>query len=330
MGTLTVPPVPMNERRLRRLILRTGGAGAEEGLHLRTLAETRYLSDLAKALYPWLPGSNHPHGRAYTFADAASEVGLPTAWQGGSKLPALQHLLDVAFDRAELRSLVLAVFREGIKYRDRGSDPVSREDVTSLSSITRALGLGLPELEDPSLLASLPARTKGAAPSRTVESRPVVLDGVKVAYEKVKSNPDAQARGYEFQDFLQLLFAAYDLEPQGSFRVVGEEIDGSFLLDSETYLLEARWRAKPTAKADLAVFQSKITGKSTFSRGAFLSMGPFQVEALEEFNRGKAPGFVVVSRRELEETVAGRDRLDLLLRRKVRKVAEKGILTVDQ
>jgi hypothetical protein len=297
---------------------------------VRTIAQTRHLSDLAKAMYQWLPGKSHPYGKAYTFADAASEVGLASAWQGGSKLPALQHLVETAYDRAQLRSLVLAIFREGIKYRDRGSEPICREDARALCALTGALGIRLLELEDPSLLANLPARKPTSVSLNSTQSRPVVLDRIKLAYEKVKTNPDAQARGYDFQDFLQLLFAAYDLEPQESFRVVGEEIDGSFLLDSETYLFEARWRSKPTAKSDLVVFHSKVTGKSTFTRGAFLSMGPFQAEGLDEFNRGRPPGFVVLSKKEIEGTVAGRERLDTLLRRKVRHVAERGALTVEQ
>jgi hypothetical protein len=297
---------------------------------LRTLAETRHLSDLAKALYSWLPGKNHPYGKTYTFADAASEAGLASAWLGGSKLPALQHLVETAYDKAVLQTLILAIFREGIKYRDRGNDPVCREDVAALSAITGALGIRVLELQDPALLANLPTRKREPGSSHAGGSRPVVLDTLRLAYAKVKSNPDAHARGYDFQEFLQLLFAAYDLEPQGPFRVGGEEIDGSFVLDSEIYLLEARWRSKPTAKSDLVVFHSKVTGKSTFTRGAFVSMGPFQPEGLAEFSRGKPPGFVIVSRKELEETIAGRERLDTLLRRKVRRVAERGVLAVDQ
>lgn len=297
---------------------------------MSTLAETRHLSDLAKALYTWLPGSNHPYGKTYTFADAAREVGLSSAWQGGSKLPALQRLVEVAFENAQLRPLVLAIFREGIKYRGRGENPVSREEVVAISAIAKALGLRLLELEDAGLLANLPGRGTAGGSTRPGTSLPVILDGIRSAYEKVKNNPDVHARGYDFQDFLRLLFGAYELEPKGPFRVSGEEIDGSFLLDSETYLLEARWRAKPTAKSDLVAFHSKVTTKSTFSRGTFVSMGPYQPEALVEFNRGQPPAFVVISKKELERIVSGRERLDTLLRGKVRHVAERGTLSVDQ
>jgi hypothetical protein len=59
-------------------------------------------------------------------------------------------------------------------------------------------------------------------------------------------------------------------------------------------------------------------------------MGPFQVEALEEINRGRPPAFVIVSRKELEKTVMGLERWDTLLRQKVRQLAERGNLAVDQ
>ena len=37
-----------------------------------------------------------------------------------------------------------------------------------------------------------------------------------------------QKRGFEFERFLNAMFAAYGLSPRSSFRLVGEQIDGSF------------------------------------------------------------------------------------------------------
>jgi hypothetical protein len=56
-----------------------------------------------------------------------------------------------------------------------------------------------------------------------------------------------QERGLRFERFLSKLFAAYQLAPRGAFRLVGEQIDGSFLLHAETYLLEAKWRGLKSA-----------------------------------------------------------------------------------
>jgi len=55
-------------------------------------------------------------------------------------------------------------------------------------------------------------------------------------------NDVAQARGYAFERFLKNLFDVWSLDARGSFKLVGEQIDGSFLHGSSVYLIEARWR----------------------------------------------------------------------------------------
>ncbi|MEO7863120.1 MAG: hypothetical protein ABIU05_22330, partial [Nitrospirales bacterium] len=57
--------------------------------------------------------------------------------------------------------------------------------------------------------------------------------------------------GYAFEGFLSALFAAYGLAPRGSFRLQGEQIDGSFQIQRDTYLLEAKWQASLIGNADL-------------------------------------------------------------------------------
>lgn len=45
---------------------------------------------------------------------------------------------------------------------------------------------------------------------------------------------DAQKRGFAFEKLLGEIFEAYNLAPRASFRIVGEQIDGSFQLGSDT------------------------------------------------------------------------------------------------
>ena len=54
------------------------------------------------------------------------------------------------------------------------------------------------------------------------------------------------------------------------FRNKGEQIDGSFVLQSETYLLEARWESAKTSAADLHAFHGKLEQKAAWAPGAVL------------------------------------------------------------
>ena len=51
---------------------------------------------------------------------------------------------------------------------------------------------------------------------------------------------DPQARGYAFEKFLKQLFDGFGLQARDAFRLQGEQIDGSFVLGNDTYLLDFR------------------------------------------------------------------------------------------
>jgi hypothetical protein len=59
---------------------------------------------------------------------------------------------------------------------------------------------------------------------------------------KPSSTAERQARGYRLERLLADLFRAYDIDYGPSYRVEGEQIDGSFHFRGFTYLVEARWR----------------------------------------------------------------------------------------
>ena len=77
---------------------------------------------------------------------------------------------------------------------------------------------------------------------------------------------DPQKRGYKFESFLNELFHIHGLAPRSSFRVAGEQIDGSFEWNGNTFMVEARWRAQPANAADLLVLRGKAE-KSDWTRG---------------------------------------------------------------
>ncbi len=152
---------------------------------------------------------------------------------------------------------------------------------------------------------------------------PETLSELRNQLLELKSlNP--QERGFAFEKFLKDLFEAHDLAPRGSFRLVGEQIDGSFQLNSNVYLIEAKWQEKQTGQGDLLVFQGKIEGKSTWSRGLFISHSGFSPDGLTAFSKGRATNIVGVSGEDLYFILSGEIPLIEAIEKKARRAAETG------
>jgi hypothetical protein len=131
-----------------------------------------------------------------------------------------------------------------------------------------------------------------------------------------------QKRGYEFERFLGELFEAYDLSARASFRLVGEQIDGSFVVHNDTYLLEAKWQNTPTGVADLHTFEGKLREKASWSRGLFVSTSGFSSEGLQAFGRGKRT--ICMDGFDISEMLRLRLSFIKILDLKVRRAAETG------
>jgi hypothetical protein len=136
------------------------------------------------------------------------------------------------------------------------------------------------------------------------------------------SSLDPQARGYAFEQWLKELFNAYGLQAQNPFRLTGEQIDGSFVLQGETYLVEAKWHSARTPAADLHVFHGKIEQKAAWTRGLFVSNSGFTEDGLEAFGRGKR--VICMDGLDLYDALEREIPLTDVLERKVRRAAETG------
>ncbi len=78
---------------------------------------------------------------------------------------------------------------------------------------------------------------------------------------------EPQPRGNAFETWLRDMFDLFGLAAREPFRLRGEQIDGSFILQGETYLVEAKWQSAPTGAADLHAFHGKIEQKAAWARG---------------------------------------------------------------
>jgi hypothetical protein len=136
------------------------------------------------------------------------------------------------------------------------------------------------------------------------------------------SSQRPQARGYAFERYLKELFDVFGLAGRASFRLVGEQIDGSFELFGETYLLEAKWQAARVGAADLRSFNGKVEDKAAWSRGLFISNSGFSDDGLAAFGRGKR--VVCMDGLDLYELLERGISFADVIAKKARRAAETG------
>ncbi|HGM5003689.1 TPA: restriction endonuclease [Serratia marcescens] len=147
------------------------------------------------------------------------------------------------------------------------------------------------------------------------------LKGLEALHEQ-----QPHQRGRSFELWLNELFTAFYLSPKGAFKLKGEQIDGSFLLNNETYLVEAKWHSTKTGNADLHAFHGKLDQKISWARGVFISWAGFTKSGLDAWGRGKK--VICVSGYDLVLMLKNNISFRMLMEEKIRRAAETGNLYV--
>jgi hypothetical protein len=133
---------------------------------------------------------------------------------------------------------------------------------------------------------------------------------------------DPHPRGIAFESFLQETFNAFGLEAREAFRLRGEQIDGSFLLGGELYLLEAKWHNPKIGIGELHAFHGKVEQKAAWTRGLFISHSGFTDEGLHAFGRGKR--VICMDGLDIYDALNRQIPVSAVLEKKVRHAAETG------
>ena len=175
-------------------------------------------------------------------------------------------------------------------------------------------------------LLDLIQRLEGGKPTPKPTAPPLAADAVRVAQLRNElialSKLEPQPRGYAFETFLKAMFDAYGMDGREPFRLRGEQIDGSFQLGSETYLVEAKWQSSPTGVADLHAFHGKVETKAAWTRGLFISQSSFSDDGIHAFGKGKR--VVCMDGLDLYETLNRGISFTDVLTKKIRRAAETG------
>ena len=235
------------------------------------------------------------------------------AAQGGSKAKRLRYYL-----RQVDRQAALATLNALWEYREASSVTA---DYPELDASVRAAYFRIIER----LGGKPPEPAVPTAAHRELRVDAAVTSAFAARLVDV-STMDPQARGYAFEKFLKDVFDAYGMSARASFRLTGEQIDGSFVLGEQTYLLEARWRNAKVDVETLRAFNAKVEDKASWSRGLIISQSGFTEDGLHAFGRGKS--VVCMDGLDLHEVLIGRLDLAEVIALKVRRAAETGVAFV--
>ena len=231
------------------------------------------------------------------------------AANGGSKGKRLRCFLQSCDDAAAALTLAaLWEHRNEYLLRARVKDPIANAEARYQGLISRLSSGAAPQAKSSKPTPNLINRTNLAA--------------IKADLLKVTALAP-QARGYAFEGFLKTLFDANGLAAEEPFRLRGEQIDGSFQLGSETYLVEAKWHRQAIGVADLHTFHGKIEQKAAWTRGLFVSNSGFTDDGLAAFGRGKR--VICMDGLDIYDMLDREIALTLVLERKVRRAAETGL-----
>lgn len=226
--------------------------------------------------------------------------------EGISKAKRLRCFLGKVDDGTAARALrILWEHREALRSRDE-PDPFPRAAGQYAAIIAKLEGSG----------PSIPTNVVAAPAIEAIE-----FDRFRTRLLAIRDLPPQQ-RGYDFERFLQDLFNAFRLSAREPFQLVGEQIDGSFELAGQTYLVEAKWLNRKVGVAELGAFHSKLEQKAAWTRGLFVSFHGFTDVGLDGFGRGRR--LIGIDGRDIHESLARGIAIDRLIALKVRHAAETG------
>lgn len=287
------------------------------------MVEAQAASELAEALYDFLPATFS----SVTWPDVAGRFGLQDFWPGSSKRQSIPIFLKntLQYRRDKFCPLIVSVVQEGMTYRTRKGNPIARNEILKINELLLKVQFKIPELHDRRFLDGLPMAEQEQEKPGTKSPEHIAstenIERFHRQFLELFQEPNAQKRGYAFESFLNDFFVAHSLAPRGAFRIVGEQIDGSFEWRDATYLVEARWRTEPANASDLLVLRGKAE-KSDWTRGLFISINGFSDLTSETLRIGRKANLIAMSGHDLVLILERHWTLPEALRVKLRHTGE--------
>jgi len=235
---------------------------------------------------------------------------------------------------------MVEIVRSGMAYREQQKRQIIRTEIEAVNGHILELGFRFPDLWDHEFLRSLEQTTAERAhehfaqetfqQAQKLKQQQHIehIEQLKEWFLRLAAEGDRNKAGLTLEKLLNRLFELFGLRPRQPFRVTGEQIDGSFELDGQTYLVESKWKKNALSEAELLIFRGKIEGKSTFTRGVFIALDDITGEARDAITRGKPPSFFVMNGYDLMMILSGNISLIDFLQKRRRLLAEEGRVCV--
>lgn len=258
-----------------------------------------------------------------TFADFfRREVGIDIydnayGIYGGSKGKHLRAFLTIGQPRAIARALsALWEYRETDRLAQAKAEMVVNARPRLSAIVERLGGTALASYEP----ATDDIETKSTSAPRAFRADEATLRRLEERFFALHEMSDEpQARGRHFETLLTDLFNAWGMDARGGFTVIGEQIDGSFHLGGDTYLLEAKWHRAKTDANTLHGFQGKVSERPEWTRGLFVSFAGFTEVGLQAFTARK---IILADGMDIYDALARRLSIPDIIAAKVRHASE--------
>lgn len=102
-------------------------------------------------------------------------------------------------------------------------------------------------------------------------------------------------------------------------------MDGSFVFNQQTYLLEAKWEAKPLSASSIYQFRGKVDGKLVGTIGVFISMSGYSNECVDALMYGKSLNIILFDKNDFEKCLHKVNGFSVGLMEKLRAAAQSGV-----
>lgn len=135
-------------------------------------------------------------------------------------------------------------------------------------------------------------------------------------------------RGFEFEKLIKAKLENEFLEPRASYKPRGEQIDGSFFWQGQTFLLEAKWVNSKLPASSIYAFKGKLDGKFHTSSGVFFAVNGYSDDVEDALKFGKSLNVILFDTNDISLIFNGDVTFIEVLKFKLREAGDTGSLNV--